>query len=92
MATGLQRYSIPSAVVEGVSNLGASVWMAEKMGAVGVAWGTVVGSIIGVIVLIGFVMRPRKDLSVHQGKFLWQGVATPLLVFSPFLAWIVFHR
>jgi len=92
MATGLQRYGIPCVVIEGVTNLATSVWLAHQLGAVGIARGTVIGAVIGVVVLVGFVMRPRIELSVHQGRFLWQGVLMPVLVFSPFLAWMVFHH
>ena len=92
VATGLQRFGILCVAVEGVANLAASVLLAHRMGAVGVAWGTLIGSVIAAPILIGYVMRNRGDLTVRRWRFLLQGVGLPLLCFSPFIAWIIFHH
>lgn len=88
VATGLQTYAVPVVLLEGFCNLLFSVWLAHKIGAIGVAWGTVGAAMIGLALTI-FMLMPRiKSIRVRSGAFLATALLKPLLVFSPLIALI----
>ena len=91
IATGQQRYGIASAMAEGLTNFLASLLGAWKMGAVGVAWGTLFGSVVGVLWTSFYTMPRAIETGVHGRDFAREAILRPLLCFLPVLAWLVMH-
>jgi len=90
VASGQQRLVILSPILEGVTNLAASVVLGERYGAIGVALGTCIGGIVG---LLGHVLynlpRTRVDIGVRPRDFLTKGVGPIVAVTAPLTAfWI----
>lgn len=85
VATAQQNYGIAAALAEGITNLFASIIGAYYLGPIGVAWGTFVGSIVGVLWLTLHVMRrvrevPVSGLTFGKEAFLW-----PIICFLPLI-------
>ena len=78
MGTGQQKLVIVSPVMEGVTNLLASVLLGLKFGAAGVAWGTLIGAFVGMFahVLYNFP-RTKACICVSQWKFVKIGILEP---------------
>lgn len=78
MGTGQQRLVIVSPVMEGVTNFVASVLLGLKFGAVGVAWGTLIGAFVGMLshILYNFP-RTKACICVSQWKFVKIGILEP---------------
>ena len=87
VAAGQQHLIKISPLAEGASNFAASVALGAMFGAVGVAFGTLVGSIISVAAHFFYNMpRTRTELSFDRQDLLWSGIALPLLCTSPLMA------
>lgn len=84
LGTGQQRLVIVGPLAEGLSNLVASVLLGWKLGAIGVAWGTLAGSLIGVGTNI-FYNLPRTRGSIHLSgpMYLSRALALPSLCGIP---------
>jgi O-antigen/teichoic acid export membrane protein len=72
VATNQQHHGISGAVAEGVSNLAFSIAGALAVGAIGVAWGTMAGSLISIswvlLLTLGWLRKPimsRAELLVE---------------------------
>jgi O-antigen/teichoic acid export membrane protein len=88
VATGLQKYAVPVVLAEGFSNLLFSIWFARKIGAIGVAFGTVGAAMIGLALTIFMLMPKIKLIQVRSWDFLATALLKPLLVFSPLIVLI----
>jgi O-antigen/teichoic acid export membrane protein len=64
IGTGLQRLIVVSPLLEGVTNLTASIVLGLQYGAIGVAWGTLIGAVIGIGCHI-FYNMPRTQSSIR---------------------------
>jgi O-antigen/teichoic acid export membrane protein len=86
VATGSQRRATLSPVLEGVVNLAASLLLVRRMGAIGVAWGTLVGAVVG-IAAHAFISMPRTRSVVapSRRRMLRQGLLRPALCLLPTL-------
>jgi O-antigen/teichoic acid export membrane protein len=86
IAAGQHRYLKVSPLAEGVSNFVLSVILGFFYGAVGVALGTLLGSIISVASHLGYSM-PRTNVAIRfsRRKFVVSGVLVPLLCTWPLL-------
>lgn len=63
MGTGQQRLNLFSPMVEGITNLIASILLGIKFGAIGVAWGTLIGATAGIAyTLIYSVPKARENI------------------------------
>ena len=70
------------ATAEAASNLALSVWLANRLGLEGVAWGTVIPSVV-----IHLLLWPRyvcRLVDIPLGNYFWQGWARPGLAALPF--------
>ena len=65
-ATNHQNEAILPALVEGVANLGVSLWAVTRFGALGVAWGSVLGAAVSIPVLFCYTVCIRPDLPVSR--------------------------
>lgn len=86
LATGMQRFATLSGVCEALVNLTASILLGRAFGAIGVAGGTLIGSIVGV--LFHFLVSMRKTQSafaVPASTVMLRGVLLPSLAAVPAL-------
>jgi O-antigen/teichoic acid export membrane protein len=90
LAVGLQRKVYLSPFAEGVTNLAASVCLAVAIGAIGVAWGTVIGSIVGVGANFFYNMRRTMPSQFSIGEHFLANLAGPILVSLPMLTVLYF--
>jgi O-antigen/teichoic acid export membrane protein len=88
-ATGQQRYAISRAVAEGIGNLLCSLIGIVLFGPIGVAWGTLMGAVIGVVWMLLFTMRQTRLISIDRSVFLWTTTLKPLLFFTPIICYVV---
>lgn len=78
-AIGKQAAGTAAAVGEAVVNLGCSLYFAHRYGAIGVAWGTVLGSIVSVSLHFIVTMRfTYKGLEISRSRLLIRGFLRPL--------------
>jgi O-antigen/teichoic acid export membrane protein len=86
VATGNQHLATIAAVAEALVNLSLSVWLVQKMGAIGVAIGTLVGALVSVSVhLVVSMDLTRSSILIPRPRFLLQGLLRPLLTITPSL-------
>jgi len=89
VATAQQNYGIAAALAEGFTNLLASILGAYLFGPIGVAWGTLIGAICGILWAAIWVMRRAREIPVHSSTFTIEAVLRPLFCFLPLLLYIV---
>ena len=93
VATGNQRLATIAAIAEASVNLGLSIFLVQKMGAIGVAIGTLVGAVINVSLHLGVSMDfTRSTILINRSRWVVQGVLRPLLVATPSLLLYPFWR
>jgi O-antigen/teichoic acid export membrane protein len=86
MATGRMRAAIGAAVGEASVNLGSSLYLASHFGAIGVAIGTLLGSLVSVSLhLVVSMYRTRDVLETSRSHFLFAGVLRPAATIFPSL-------
>jgi O-antigen/teichoic acid export membrane protein len=85
LGTGQQSLITLSPLMEGFSNLIFSVVLGIKYGAVGIAAGTLIGSIVGVSFHYFYNIERSTSISFDRGEFLKQGIARPLFSTLPLL-------
>jgi O-antigen/teichoic acid export membrane protein len=72
------------ALAEGIANVMLSVWLVQKMGLIGVAWGTVIPHLLCTAVVVPFYTLRVLKMSVAD--YLLQAYLRPLLCALPLLA------
>jgi O-antigen/teichoic acid export membrane protein len=86
VATGKQRLATIGAILEALVNVTLSIWLVQRIGAVGVAIGTFVGAFVGLgMHLLVSIPLTRKAIQMDRSRFLLYGVARPCLVLIPSL-------
>jgi O-antigen/teichoic acid export membrane protein len=86
IAAGQHRYIKVSPLAEGISNFAASVVLGFFYGAVGVALGTLLGSVVSIASHLGYSMpRTNSAIRFSRRKFVVSGVLVPMLWTSPLL-------
>lgn len=83
LASGLQRRAMVSALLEGLSNLLASYFLGIHWGALGVACGTLVGAVIGLIGTLILNTHQTPELTPRPIQFAVKAVLLPLIAFLP---------
>ena len=91
VATAQQNYGIAAALAEGTVNMLASLVGAWVLGPVGVAWGTLLGSICGVLWLMLRVMPRVTEVAVDAWTFCREAVIRPLLCYIPVITYAAFQ-
>lgn len=94
VGTGRQFPATGAAVVEAVVNIVSSVWLAQHVGAIGVAIGTLLGACSSVLLHFAFSLRYTQDtLSVPRTSLLREGLIRPSVMVIPslILASITWH-
>jgi O-antigen/teichoic acid export membrane protein len=86
IATDMQSAAITAAVSEAVVNLGSSIYLANRFGAIGVALGTVIGALVSVALHFGITMRfARRTLAISRLHLLGKGILPPATIVIPSL-------
>lgn len=84
IATGKQHLATISGVTEALVNVTISIWLVQRIGAAGVAIGTLVGAFISVGLHLALSMRlTQPAISMSRWSFVLQGIFRPLLCVAP---------
>lgn len=84
VAMGKQHLATLAGVVEAVVNVSISIYLVQRIGAIGVAMGTVVGAFVSVGMHLAFSMKMTSStLSISRRQFVWSGLTRPLLCIVP---------
>jgi O-antigen/teichoic acid export membrane protein len=93
VATGKQHLATIAAVAEAGVNIVLSIWLVQRIGAVGVAVGTLVGAFVSFGVHLLVSMRyTQPTILIPRTRFLLQGVGRALLIVAPSLFLYPFWR
>jgi O-antigen/teichoic acid export membrane protein len=84
MATDTQRLATLATVSEAIVNVSVSIFLARKIGAVGVAIGTVVGAFVSMGLHLTVSMRlTRSAIDLSRWNYVRQGLLRPLACIFP---------
>lgn len=83
LAAGLHRRALATAALEGLANLVASILLGFLYGAIGVAWGVFIGSVVGVAGSLIINTSRTPEITPRPFKFSLVAVALPIVVFLP---------
>jgi O-antigen/teichoic acid export membrane protein len=84
VATGNQRLATIAPIAEALINFALSIWLAQRLGAIGVAYGTVLGACAGVTAHLLFSLRfTQPSIRVPRLRLLLNGIGRPLLCAVP---------
>ena len=93
VATGKQHLATVAAIAEACVNIVLSIWLVQKIGAVGVAIGTLVGAFVSVgLHLLVSMPLTQSTIRLRRSRFLMQGMLRPLLIIAPSLLFYPFWR
>jgi O-antigen/teichoic acid export membrane protein len=83
-ATGRQAAALVAAISEAAVNLGSSIYLAHRFGAIGVAVGTLIGSFVGVGLHFAVTMPfTGNTLSISRSKLFLKGLLRPAAIGIP---------
>lgn len=85
IGTGQQRLVLLSPIMEGVTNLLASVALAYLLGAIGVAYGTLFGAVVGVLMNILYSMPRTTEIRFAMREYLRDALLRPITFTLPLL-------
>jgi O-antigen/teichoic acid export membrane protein len=84
VATGKQHLATIAAIAEACVNIALSIWLVQRIGAVGVAVGTLVGAFVcvGVHLLVS-VRLTQVAIHMNRSRLFFEGLLRPLLTIVP---------
>jgi O-antigen/teichoic acid export membrane protein len=86
VATDSQKVAIIGATAEAIVNVGCSIFLASRIGAIGVAYGTFLGSLVSVAMHFAISMRyTYRKLAVSRTQLFLSGFLRPALIAIPSL-------
>jgi len=91
ISTGEQSKGILGGVLETVVNLAASLWLAHSMGYVGVAWGTLIGAVAGIVALVLYTVPRVRQIPFSNWRLVESGFLRPALCLLPLAAFTLAH-
>ncbi len=84
IGTGQQRLVIISPLMEGLTNLIASILLGLRYGAIGVAWGTLIGAVAAVAANVFYNLpRTQGNIGCSKVRYLREGMIIPGLCGIP---------
>jgi O-antigen/teichoic acid export membrane protein len=93
VATGKQHLATTSAIAEAAVNIGLSIWLVQRFGAIGVAVGTLVGALVSLGVHLAVSMYyTRSTILIQRRRFVLMGLLRPLLCVTPSVLLYPFWR
>jgi O-antigen/teichoic acid export membrane protein len=85
-ATGRQGAAIATAVSEAGVNLGSSIYLASRFGAIGVALGTALGSLVSVSLHFAISMHfTHQTITISRSQLFLKGLLQPTITAVPSL-------
>jgi O-antigen/teichoic acid export membrane protein len=90
MAVGEQRLIMISPFVEGIVNLVISIFLVEKVGIIGVAIGTIIGSCASILSHFFYNLPKTKNIILPSIYPLLIEIGKPLISLLPFLIFFAF--
>ncbi len=90
MAAGEQKVIILSPLIEGVVNMIVSIILTSKLGANGVAVGTIVGGIVSVYLHFFYNLQRTKSILIENINVLIIAIIRPLLAVLPGMIYLIF--
>lgn len=89
VATGKQGAATATAISEALVNLGSSIYLASRFGAIGVAIGTLLGAFVSVSLHFSISMHfTHQTLSISRARLFLKGVLRPATIAIPSLFFI----
>jgi O-antigen/teichoic acid export membrane protein len=83
-AVGKQDAAIVTALSEAAVNLGGSIYLASRLGAIGVAFGTLLGSLVSVALHFVITMRlTNRILAISRARLFMKGLVQPAVMSVP---------
>ncbi len=93
VATGNQHLATMAGVAEALVNLSLSIWLVQRVGAVGVAIGTLVGAFVSVgLHLTVSISLTQASILLQRSRYVLQGMLRPLLIITPSLCLYPYWR
>jgi O-antigen/teichoic acid export membrane protein len=94
IATNQQKHGIAQGMVEGVTNLSASVVGVVWLGTIGVALGTLIGAICALAWLCVLTLRYATEIPLGRWSFVKEGFFRPVACSLPLILFIAvkYHR
>ena len=89
LGTGQQSKVIASPVAEGVTNLAVSVVGAYLFGAIGVAFGTLIGAFVSVSLHLFYNMPRTALITIDRARLIKEGLLRPVVCAIPFLLFLL---
>ena len=87
VATNEQGAAVVTALSEALVNLGSSLYLASRYGAIGVAIGTVIGSFVSIALHFFITMHyTKRTLATSRSRLFVYGILKPSVVAIPSLA------
>ena len=81
---GQQRAAVATAISEAAVNLGSSIYLASHFGAIGVAVGTLLGSVVSVSLHFALTMHyTQPTLAISRSKLFVKGLLHPAVMAVP---------
>lgn len=91
VATESQKVAIAGATIEAIVNVGSSIYLARRIGAIGVAYGTLLGSFVSVMMHFALSMHyTYPKLSVTRRRLFLDGILRPAVIAVPSI--LIFPR
>ena len=91
LGLSLQSKAMKSGFAEGITNLAASIYLGASLGAMGVAFGTLIGAIVGVAGHLCWNFNKTKLLTPNRRDFIFRALvplwALILTILGTFWAW-----
>jgi O-antigen/teichoic acid export membrane protein len=85
IGTGQQRLVILAPVMEAGTNLIASLVLGHLLGAIGVAYGTLCGAVVGVLLNLFYSMPRTTEIRFGMREYLYDGLLRPITFSLPLL-------
>lgn len=86
VATGRQHLATIAAITEAVVNVGVSILLVQRIGAVGVAIGTLVGGFVNLGMHLAVSMHyTQSTITIRRSRYALQALLRPLLSLAPSL-------
>ena len=85
IACGLHGKAVVSSIAEALVNLLLSVYLVQRVGAIGVAYGTLAGAVISILLHLLYTLPKTPTVPVRPKDLLYSGLALPLLALSPLI-------
>jgi O-antigen/teichoic acid export membrane protein len=85
LGTGQQHLATASPLMEGVTNLIVSIVAGYYLGAIGVAFGTLVGAVVGLLAHVFYNLPRTRTIQCQRHALVREGLLLPLVCSLPLL-------